>query len=155
MKKYLHLAIGLFMLIASTQAQTIYPTVRDISTNPLNPHNTEWSTMFPNDPGSFINDRATGGFSWYFGDFPFLLERTILNWNLPSGFTNGQLLIWPYDISNGQEYLFMDPATNRAGAEEDRDFRWEDGWELLWMNLGYFPNGIKNDRNRIINVHRI
>ncbi len=22
----------------------------------------------------------------------------------------------------------------------DRDFRWEDGWELLWMNLGYTPD---------------
>jgi hypothetical protein len=26
-------------------------------------------------------------------------------------------------------------------ASEDRDFKWEDGWELLWMNLGYYPNG--------------
>jgi hypothetical protein len=153
MKKYIQAALVLFMLImlkTTMQAQTIYPIVRNISTNPLNPYNTEWSTMYPNDPGSFINDRATGGFSWYFDDFPFVIDRANINWTLPGGFTNGHPLIWPYDIMNGQGYLWDVP-----GTEYDRDFYWEDGWELMYMNLGILPNGDRAESNQAINKIRI
>jgi hypothetical protein len=32
-----------------------------------------------------------------------------------------------------------------------RDFNWQDGWELLWMNTGYYPNQSTTNHNGNIN----
>ncbi len=42
------------------------------------------------------------------------------------------------DMPSQFNYL-KEPQTNAFIT--DRDYHWEDGWELLWMNLGYLPDG--------------
>lgn len=45
-------------------------------------------------------------------------------------------------LSDGMPSQFnylKEPQAN--GLITDRDYHWEDGWELLWMNLGYLPDG--------------
>jgi hypothetical protein len=128
---------SLLLLGLSLQAQP-YSCVRNISTNPYNPHNTEWAQMYPNDPGSFINNSSLGGFNWYWIGGPPLIDIDNLNqtWTLPPDFPNRVNMNWPFDISNGLDYLFDVP-----GNEYDRDYHWEDGWEVLWMNLGKLPDG--------------
>ena len=132
----------------------IYSCVRNVSTNPNNPFNTEWQTItqqnYPTDPGSFINT----GFSWYLGSNSLAIYPQLQNWNLPPSYQNTHYMKWPFAMNNddleGSNAYLYDHID-----DTDRDYHWEGGWELLWMNLGYLPNGIKNDRNRIINVHRI
>jgi hypothetical protein len=68
-------------------------------------------------------------------------------------------MLWPWheQMPNYASYLhrFYDynytPAEPRTIPEPERDFRWEDGWELLWMNLGYLPNGDKISANKKTN----
>jgi hypothetical protein len=45
-------------------------------------------------------------------------------------------------LSDGMPSQFnylKEPGVN--GLITDRDYHWEDGWELLWMNIGKSPNG--------------
>jgi hypothetical protein len=122
-------------IIASTHAQ-VYSCVRNISTNPNDPYNLEWQTMYPEDPGSFINT----AFSWYFGSNSFHIYPQSQNWNLPASYQSTHYMKWPFamnndDLDGTNSYLYD------GLPERDRDYHWEDGWELLWMNLGKLPNG--------------
>jgi hypothetical protein len=116
-------------------AQQVYSCVRNISTNPNDPYNLEWQTMYPEDPGSFINT----GFNWY-SAVPLVIYPQIQNWALPASYQNTHYMKWPFamgndDIESNNNYLY------RGLTEEERDFHWEDGWELLYLNLGKLPNG--------------
>jgi hypothetical protein len=62
--KKLSFILILIASIGNLSAQ-VYSCVRNISTNPNDPYNLEWQTMYPEDPGSFINT----GFSWYNNPF--------------------------------------------------------------------------------------
>ncbi len=133
--KKINILVFLFCILCiaeNTQAQ--FPCVRNISTNPNNPFNTEWGAMFPEDPGSFVNTQ----FNWYYLAPNITINRVLDGWTLPSSFPTAYGMTWPFDNSNG-------PGTNylygNISDAEKRDFHWEDGWELLWMNLGFLPNG--------------
>lgn len=138
MRNIIILIVSIFLVVVSKliSAQETYPCVRDLSTNPNNPYNTEWSNMFDTDPGSFINS----GFSWYNGS-SIVINSASNAWTLPSNFPSLLPMSWPFGINNGHTYLTKDPFTNLDIPDKDRDFRWEDGWELLWLNLGILPNG--------------
>ncbi len=111
--------------------ETCYSTccVRNISTNPANPYNDEWTNYFPSDPGNMVNT----GFSWYPLDNIYLNPDYFNNisWITP----NGYQMQWPFSSGhNGHTHL-------TGGGVADRDFRWEDGWELLYLNTGFLANG--------------
>lgn len=129
--------------------------VREISTNPNNPYNLEWEGWYPTGTfaGSFINT----GFSWY-PNASILIPRSQL-WNTTFQDPNaGDLIMeWPYATDNGQHshYLYrrIDPSTldyeEPIGHDtpiELRDYHWEDGWELLYLNIGRLANGERIDQ---------
>ena len=134
MKKLIIPILALLLFVGSFAKAQTYSCVRNISTNPNNPYNPEWTLMYPNDPGSFINT----WFNWYFNGTQVFIDKSALGWNLPSSYPDSYGMYWPYGSSNGTtlEYLY-----NLPGTEEDRDYHWEDGWELMWMHIGKLPNG--------------
>ncbi len=123
--------------------------IREISTNPENPVNEEWKMWYPYDVGSYINT----GFSWYPGNQVTIPKEQ--NWN--SAFLrSGNDIIMPWFFSNlntEMEHLIFNPDPNiHFLSDEEKDWHWEDGWELLYLNIGILPNGttldMKTDPNK-------
>lgn len=144
-----HIITVVFLCVISliTQAQNI----NGVSTNPQNPVNPPflpWAnihlgTGFTHDP--FLNN-----FDWR-----------------PIDSNGNQIDLIPIAYNTGFNIAEIIPSNNMVPMRnpfntgliannfsynasilkpkiKDRDFRWEDGWELLYMNLGYTP-----DMNRI------
>lgn len=117
--------------------------VRNISTKWDSAHNTELSSFLPltnpwintfnlgrNNGAAFYSIPINTGAGWHPGVPSFM----------PSPFVAGP-----------SEYAYLyEPA---LGSVHDKDYHWEDGWEVMWLNLGYYPNGEKIDSlnpNRIV-----
>lgn len=111
---------------------------KEISTDPDAPINTEflnlanewYSAQGPYTVNSFLNQ-----WSWY------PPSNTQFNLNLTQGWANNmiQSLSFPMDnpfFATGTTTFIHQQASNY----QYRDFRWEDGWELLWINMGIHPN---------------
>jgi len=139
MKKILLISILVAATLNSHSQTQNYSCIRNVSTNPQNPFNPEWEQMIiqlnrPNDPGSFVNT----WFNWYWQGTQIFINKNTHGWDLPSGYPNNYGMYWPYSAANGStlSYLYDVP-----GDENERDFHWEDGWELLWLHIGTLPNG--------------
>lgn len=130
--------------------------IHKISTNPMNPINEEWKSWYPNDIGSYINT----GFSWYPGNQVYISKNQ--QWSsqfLQSQLTGNSIIMnWPFSQSNTEiGHLFHNPDPQIAFIpDENRDWHWEDGWELLYLNIGQLPNGTqlnqKSDPNKYWNT---
>lgn len=82
--------------------------------------------------------------------------NTAINWYPGNGINLDLNAGWVHDFGNTSIYDMNNPFANNhvsdhiphlhfpTNDENDRDFRWEDGWELLWMNTGKYPNGDPN-----------
>ena len=143
-KLFILARIVIFIVIGMSgiQAQTSVSCVRTVSTNPINPFNTEWPYLFPGKTAKFTNTF----FSWYPPPFgpPTLIDKS-QNWATPyAGQTGVISMASPFRDENGygSDYL-------QNGFLEFRDWHWEDGWELLYMNLGFYPNGDKIDQTDV------
>ncbi len=104
--------------------------IRDISTNPSDPKNCEVSTGHP-----LINT----SFNWaaYTNNaFDAISINSNAGWdNTPgSGFLSVGSFLMQSPFSYG--YLF-DPNK----TIDEHDWHWEDGWELMYLNTGRYPNG--------------
>ena len=149
-----------FLIIWSFVVNAQNSFQKKISTNPENPVNNEFLLLyeqtttsptlsdnimlnngylnFMSDPGSF----TLPPFTWYpeQGDGS-LGDRYALRIRLRTD-------LWTYYYGL-DEFSLYNPF-NESGPELDylkkghtsnRDFKWEDGWELLWVNIGSFLNG--------------
>jgi hypothetical protein len=117
--------------------QSYTQCVRQISTNPENPYNLEWNNdLFPGSTESFLNTN----FNW---SQPFSIDKS-QNWaNHYQNGAGGQINMQsPYSPSNGSSTYYL------WGNHQftDRDWHWEDGWELMYMNVGLLPNGDATDQ---------
>jgi hypothetical protein len=129
------------ILSAPAWAQTgMNPCNRNISTKPELGYafNDEWISEFPGKTAHFTNT----GFTWYPPGFgaTITIDKT-QNWATPYAAQSGFIsMLSPFvdDNQRGTDYL-------QQGLVELRDWHWEDGWELLWLNLGKYPNGDKID----------
>ncbi|NEN25654.1 T9SS type A sorting domain-containing protein [Cryomorpha ignava] len=92
---------------------------------------------------------------WYQTNAPYSMNSYLnaFNWYPPG---NTQYVInlnegWEHNLVTST-YLPMNNPFVQSGdytfihaqsaITNNRDFHWEDGWELLWMNLGKYPDGI-------------
>jgi len=116
------------------------PKDKDISTNPAAPENCEVDEAFPAETNQFLNS-----FDWAKTDIPnpqpgttFSFNPIPLNpnagWQVPD-YTNPSIFYMQSPFYQG--YLNKPSGSPLANF----DFAWEDGWELMYMNTGYFPNG--------------
>jgi hypothetical protein len=111
---------------------------KDISTNPDQPFNNH---PFPsNRYNPWINSDFDIGeldgssvppmplnnqIAWQISDFVFGNTFEMINPYQPAGTPNDR-------------YNYLHPT----GLDfEDRDYQWEDGWEILYIGLGFYPNG--------------
>jgi hypothetical protein len=116
------------------------PKDKGISTNPTNPENCEVDEAFPNKTNQMLNS-----FDWAKTNVPnpqpgttFSFNAIPLNpnagWQVPN-YTSAGIFYMQSPFYQG----FLNKPSNSPLA--DFDFAWEDGWELMYMNTGYFPNG--------------
>lgn len=115
-------------------AQTNDGCMNGISTNPLNPVNPQTNSTYMQAP-EYINS----SFNWY----QRLSQNSLAPWvsdnmiyDVTNSFGGPNYYISPFD-PNGTPWAQGYFPTNY----DDMDFFPEDGWELLYINMGKFPNG--------------
>ena len=134
-----------FIINSKTYSQTYNKCVKQITTNPNDIKKwNEFSLVYPGKVNPFLNK-----FNW--GSFSNSTFNSIeLNPNSYFNINNFSMHS-PYSSSMPNEYSYL-----RKGNENGPngvDWHWENGWELMWMNTGYYPNGDplnSVDNNRII-----
>lgn len=121
--------------------------VHGISTVPLNPVNNQFDPIFPGKTNVFLNSFDWGGMDGIFDEVPLNGSVGWENITIPG---ENYLLNNLFDDANavtGSNYdMLLQPYG--TGANE-RDFHWEDGWELLYLNTGYYPNGAPSKEKRV------
>jgi len=133
--------ISLFSVLFLSTPLFGQPCDNEISTNPDDPVNNQFVQMgndfFPSN-GTDTYNPFLNSFEWYFNAPTIQLFPDEVNWiHFFSSFTNPVNMQHPYGGSMPTEFQYLRPDSVNP---EFRDFRWEDGWELLYMNLGYFPD---------------
>jgi hypothetical protein len=103
-----------------------------ISTNPNAPENCQIELRWPT--SSFTN-QFKNTFDWAKNSndqFHTIKLNDKAGWQVPH-LTDG-----PFDMFSPftQDYL-----EDNSSSVDEHDWHWEDGWELMWMNTGYYPNG--------------
>ena len=131
-----------FMVVFSSSVFSQCDTNK-ISTNPENPISSDFDglmKMYNFKINPFKN-------TWNWGASTDNNFNTILL-NMNAGFMlknfNGGM-VSPYSLNMPSEYNYL----NQNGAlPQNCDIHWQDGWELMLMNLGFYPNKEKtNDSN--------
>ncbi|MCC5916341.1 MAG: hypothetical protein JJU02_03340 [Cryomorphaceae bacterium] len=119
---------------------------KEISTDPDNPVNNEflllkntwYSANAPYTVNSYLNTTINwkGGSNILLDLRPGWINPLFPAYNPPSSTQELFEMRSPFSTSHAASHL------NPVSLDESyRDFHWEDGWELLWSNLGKFPNG--------------
>ena len=114
--------------------------IKEISTNFHNPFNQEFLPLiddwYPNTGPHTVNSFINSSVEWYRLQPNFSLPSITLTasnqWSDPWKVVSNLLIMNPFLTSSH----LREPSEQRF-----RDVYWEDGWELLWSNLGRFPNG--------------
>jgi hypothetical protein len=121
-----------------------------ISTNPNNPINTELSSGHRN-----INQFNWAKYTVNNGNkavSPILINSNAL-WDrqfIPVG--NGIVSFSsPFQSLSGTQYQYL--WLSPGGNPENLDWHWEDGWELMWLNLGRFPNNDEINNYNLLPAH--
>ena len=125
------LFISAMIASAAINSQVCEPN--GVSTNPDNPTNPDAPT---NHPEHWLND-----FKWYDHDGPELLPYAI--YNMLSYSSTQYSMTHPYsnDVDNGYSEL-------TSPEYHDLDMYPDQGWELISVNLGAYPNGeLLSDEN--------
>lgn len=131
MKKLLTIIILMasvaFAIAQPQPSSPTFPCVKQISTTPLAPYNPDYND-------GYIEHVFLNEFSWYDHDqfnflYPYPLEDMTQYGN-----TQAMLNIFNPNILNY-------PQLNNGVGIEQFDYYPEDGWELISINLGYYPDG--------------
>jgi hypothetical protein len=129
--------IFLFVLIVTDIHSIKSQCLNDASTNPSNPINNEMKDGNGNPLNGHTVNEFVNRFNWgshtgsSWNGIPVVSSG--LNWS----FTPGNPMFSPFSTQMPSEYSYL----HQNGALPiNCDWHWEDGWELMWMNLGYYPN---------------
>jgi hypothetical protein len=133
--KLLLIAILLGNTILYSQVNcTDCPEDKGISTNHANPENCEVEEQYPSKTNQFLNT-----FDWAKNSnnaFHSIPLNTLAGWSISAP-------------ANMESPFYQGYMSKPGGTPiNDFDFHWEDGWELMYMNTGYYPNGdVYHDHN--------
>ena len=130
----------LFAHFAMTQ---INPCVNNVSTNPQNPNNDN----LPNNSAS-ISQLYLNGFDWYPTVSGFLVDYPVSGMPLLNNF-DGMKHIFNNNLLFHQHYNYL--LKERLSGLLPK---WENGWELIGVNLGKFPDGTPFSGTNISNPHQ-
>ena len=137
-KKYLNLLV-LLLLTHFLWGQTC---LNNSSTNPLNPSNED--ELFNNYSNPWLNSFDIGknnGLS-----FRLIKLNPTAGWDDSGLSTSDTLKMFnPFDIGASPNALYL---STPADSMLNRDWHWEDGWELLYLGTGFYPDG--NPVNSIV-----
>lgn len=108
--------------------------INGVSTNPVNPINLD--PDFPSGNNLWIN-------SFDFGlnngsSFSDIFLNPDAGWSIPNFTSSAQFQMLSPFTSGGVPGT---PHLSQAVPFQNRDFHREDGWELLYLGIGYYPNG--------------
>lgn len=137
MKKYIITLVAFLFnsWILSQNCQDCFED-KNISTNPADPENCEMDIKANGKNNQFLNSFKWGDTS-NLGIFLPVTLNPSAGWLVPSYTTGSQLMQSPYNLG----YLKQPNGT----PIKDYDYQWEDGWELMFMNTGYWPDGSEYD----------
>jgi len=111
---------------------------KEIETNPLNPLNNEFLPLkndwYPGPSAYTENSFLNTAVNWY-PPTSITLDLSD-NWSEPFGSSGDLNMTNPYGSDHAENHINQTPNDDTY-----KDFRWEDGWELLWINLGKHFNG--------------
>ncbi len=126
----------LIWLITQTMSLGQCQEDETISTNPNNPKNTE----LPSSRLQYKNQ-----FNWAktttHNSVAVIPINSAANWDrsfIPSGSTFNMTSPFTSFMDDEYRYLYQKPGINPA----ELDWHWQDGWELIWVNLGWYPDNI-------------
>lgn len=137
-----------FTVICATtsHAQVCPDTVTQISTNFDGPINTQFQTTFPGQNNPFLNRYDWAGYRPLIG-FDDIDLNPNAGWdpNL-TGITGGTWkMASPFSSRMGGDYAYLhsfDGLLSPITAEMPYlDWHYDRGWELMWMQTGYLPDG--------------
>jgi ribosome-associated translation inhibitor RaiA len=126
------LIIGYYLEIRAQSNCVDCPNDKNISTNPMDAENCEVGDAFPNKTNQFLNTFNVGKYTAVpSGTFTFdpIPLNPLAGWQINAPLS----MLSPFY----QGYLDKPGGSTIA----DFDYHWDDGWELVWLNTGYFPNG--------------
>lgn len=132
MKKHLLIFLVLFSYISGVSQCVI----QEISTNPENPVNEQFvdhiAEFFDNQTINYShNPYLNTGFDWYPSQTNSTLNfLTGVTQNMGNPFTTAHI---------APSYSYLLPSG--SSTANPKEYRWEDGWELMYLNSGYFPDG--------------
>lgn len=145
--------IGLESICVVLQAQCVH----NISTNPINPVNNQFDNIYPGKTNVFRSTFDWGGIDGIFDEVPLNGSAGWSNVTIPG---DNYYLNNLFDDANAVTGSNYDMLLQPEGyAVIERDYHWEDGWELLYINTGYYPNGdtidVANSNNIIPNAYQV
>lgn len=115
----------------------------NVPSNPRNKSFLDWV----NDPlngfpgaGSFTHNPFFNNFNWYPYNQISIPQNGGFNIGTIPWANNQYTMDNPFNTGLPPNSDYVAAITNMNVA--NKDFKWEDGWELLWMNLGKTPDGI-------------
>ena len=143
MNPHINYLLSVLLVVTLGSQLTAQPCTNGISTNPYNPVNDQFVPMmnqwypesqYPGTGTDTHNPFLNTHFNWYIGGGTIFLYPGSNAWSHQwSGNPDSVAMLNPYSGSMGPEFSYLRPD---SVAASNRDFRWEDGWELLWMNMG-------------------
>lgn len=154
MKQTLKLCSLALMLSCLSPLARAQNCINGISTNPKNPKDPvfiDWVNQYPPYSGSVQHNPFLNTFDW---QDPFnRIDISPLLFNIPGANPNVMYgMQHPFNggLAEGSpyNYSFFNSEDKKTISVKNRDFHWEDGWELLWMNLGYTPDGSAIDNQQ-------
>ena len=123
----------------------------DIRTDPANPINNQFIPLVESNDGvplNYTNNSFLNTFNWYPqpsamyvnnigpSNQPPLFDPAFSSSPTPAFYTMDNAL---WNSNPGNQYLRIGSGTQNYVPESE--YHWNDGWELMYMNIGIFPNG--------------
>lgn len=139
-----------FSVLAQQETDLCGEQIKKIITKPDIALNEEWNAWFPNDIGSYVNSFEWGPYPGNQVFIPFVNMQWHPNFtNASSSNPNYIMMNNPFSINNTQlGYLYQSPKQQVSTIPAmERDWHWEDGWELMYLNIGELPNGTRIDEH--------